>query len=122
MKRAQNSGTTVIATANDANSESATASASAENRNLLTPYRNVTGKKTTTVVSVAASTGSATSLPAFFGGHLRRLSQFQVPVDILQHHHGVVDQSRERQRQSAQHHAVDRAAAHRERDERRQRG
>jgi len=65
MKRAQNSGTTVIATANDANSESATASARAENRKRLTPYRKVTGKNTTTVVSVAASTGSATSRPPF---------------------------------------------------------
>ena len=63
MKRAQNSGTTVRATAKEANSESATARASAENRYLLTPYRNVTGKKTTTVVRVAASTGSATSRP-----------------------------------------------------------
>ena len=65
MNRAQNSGTTVIATAKEANSESATASARAENRNLLTPYRNVTGKNTTTVVSVAASTGRATSRPPF---------------------------------------------------------
>ena len=37
MKRAQKSGTTVIATAYEAKSESTTASASAENRNLLTP-------------------------------------------------------------------------------------
>ncbi|GAC1526469.1 MAG: hypothetical protein NVS2B4_03210 [Ramlibacter sp.] len=42
-----------------------TASASAVNKNLLTPYRNVTGKKTTAVVSVAASTGMATSCPPF---------------------------------------------------------
>src|ERR1022692_4913268 len=65
MKRAQKSGTTVMATAKEANSDSATASAKAENRNLLTPYRKVTGKNTTTVVRVAESTGSATSRPPF---------------------------------------------------------
>src|SRR5215472_16428141 len=55
-KREQNSGITVIATRYEANSEITTASARAVNRNLLTPYRNVTGKNTTTVVRVAAST------------------------------------------------------------------
>src|SRR5579864_2698434 len=65
MNLAQNSGTTVSATAYDANNDNATASAKAENRNLLTPYRKVTGKNTTTVVSVAASTGKATSRPPF---------------------------------------------------------
>src|SRR5437660_12006326 len=65
MKRAQNSGTTVIATKYDANSASTTASASAENRNRLTPYRNITGKNTTELVSVAASTAIDTSSPPF---------------------------------------------------------
>ena len=73
MNRAQKSGTTVMATANEAKSESATASASAENRNLLTPYRKVTGKKTTTVVSVAASTGKRDFAAAFFGRDARAL-------------------------------------------------
>ncbi len=54
-----------MATAYEANNERTTASASDENRNLLTPYSRVTGKNTTTVVSVAASTGSATSRPPF---------------------------------------------------------
>src|SRR5215471_12994373 len=54
MKRAQNSGTTVIATTYEANSARTTAAASAENKNRLTPYRKVTGKKTTAVVSVVA--------------------------------------------------------------------
>src|SRR5438876_8865183 len=63
MNLAQNRGTTVSATAYEANNEIATASANAENRNLLTPYRNVTGKNTTTVVSVEARTGRATSRP-----------------------------------------------------------
>src|SRR5262249_32880661 len=49
-KRAQNSGTTVIATRYDAKSEETTASASAENRKRLTPYRNITGKNTTELV------------------------------------------------------------------------
>src|SRR6516165_7500805 len=63
IKRAQKSGTTVIATTYDANRDRITERASAANRNLLTPYRKVTGKKTTAVVKVAASTGIATSLP-----------------------------------------------------------
>src|ERR1051326_6368582 len=63
MNRAQNSGTTVMATTKEANSDRTTARAKAENRNLLTPYKKVTAKKTTTVVSVAANTGKATSFP-----------------------------------------------------------
>src|SRR5208283_3157739 len=63
MNLAQNNGTTVIATKYEANNERMTDDASAMNRNLLTPYRNMTGKKTMTVASVAASTGSATSRP-----------------------------------------------------------
>src|ERR1700751_5916141 len=62
-KREQNSGITVIATRYDANREITTASASAVKRNLLTPYRNVTGKNTTTVVRVAARTAMLTSDP-----------------------------------------------------------
>src|SRR5215831_4876744 len=65
MSFAQNSGTTVSATTYDATSASTTASASAENRNLLTPYSSVTGKNTTELVSVAASTASDTSSPPF---------------------------------------------------------
>src|SRR5262249_62039152 len=60
---AQNSGTTVMATKYDANSDKITATASATNRNRLTPYRNTTGKNTIAVVRVAASTASATSRP-----------------------------------------------------------
>src|SRR5689334_25394481 len=63
MNFAQNSGTTVQATKYDATSDSTTASASAENRKRLTPYKNVTGKNTTELVSVAASTASDTSSP-----------------------------------------------------------
>src|SRR5499427_840526 len=63
MNLAQNSGTTEQATKYEAASDSTTASASAENRNRLTPYRNVTGKKTTELVSVAASTAIDTSSP-----------------------------------------------------------
>src|SRR5260370_32330086 len=63
MKRAQYRGTTVRATKYDANSAITTVSASAEKRYRLTPYKNVTGKNTTEVVSVAASTGRATSRP-----------------------------------------------------------
>src|SRR5262245_23692223 len=65
MNAAQNNGTTEHATKYDATSDSTTASASAENRNRLTPYRNVTGKNTTELVSVAASTAIDTSSPPF---------------------------------------------------------
>ena len=102
MKRAQNNGTTVIATRYDATSDNTTASASAEKRNLLTPNSSVTGKNTTIVVSVAASTGSDTSCPPFSAATSRRLAEFQVTVDILQHHHGVIDQTRKGQRQALQ--------------------
>ena len=121
MNRAQNRGTTVIATANEANSASTTASASAEKRNWLTPYRNVTGKNTTAVVRVAASTGKATSRPPFSAATTGVFAEFQMPVDVFEHHDGVIDQSRQCQRQPAQHHAVDGAAAERKRHERRQR-
>jgi len=63
MNCAQNSGTTVIATKYDANSANTTANARALNRNWLTPASMVTGKNTTAVVRVAASTGRATSRP-----------------------------------------------------------
>ena len=39
-------------------------------------------------------------------GDHRWFSNFQMPVDIFQHHHGVIDEPRKRQRQSAQDHAV----------------
>ena len=108
---AQNSGTTVIATKYEANSDSTTARASAVNRNRLTPYRKTTGKNTMAVVSVAASTGKRNLLATFLCGNVWRFAHFHVAEDVLQHHHRVVDQTRERQRQPAQDHRVDRAAA-----------
>src|SRR5258708_3388466 len=65
MNLEQNSGTIVIATRYDASSARTTVSARALNRYRLTPYRKVTGKKTTAVVRVEAKTGSATSLAPF---------------------------------------------------------
>ena len=59
---------------------------------------------------------------ALFGGHFGRFAEFQMAVDVFQHDDGVIDQAREGQRQSAQHHAVDGAAAERKRDECGQRG
>ena len=87
-----------------------TARARAENRNLLTPYRKVTGKKTTTVVRVAASTARLTSAPPCFGGDLGRRAHFQVAVDVFERDDRVVDDAREGQRQPAQDHRVDGAA------------
>ena len=111
MKRAQKSGTTVIATKYDANRASTTASASAENRKRLTPYRNVTGKKTTELVSVAASTAIDTSSPPLSAATAGASPSLQVPEDVLQHDDGVVDQPREHQRKAREHHRVDRLAA-----------
>ena len=50
--------------------ESTTARPSAVKRYRLAPERKMTGKNTTEVVSVAASTGSATSLPPFSAASL----------------------------------------------------
>ena len=111
-----------MATKYEANSEMATASARAENRNLLTPYKKVTGKKTTTVVNVAASTARLTSAPALFGGDFRGGTHFQVPVDVLERDDGVVYYARERQRQSAQNHRIHGAAKKVERHKGRQGG
>ena len=54
-----------------------------------------------------ASTASATSFAPLQRGHLRVFAQFDVTVNIFDHHHGIVDQARKRQRQPAQDHAVD---------------
>src|SRR5579863_9335822 len=59
----QNRGITVIATTNEASNARQNAAASAENKNLLTPNNNVTGKKSTTSTRVAASTARFTSAP-----------------------------------------------------------
>ena len=64
-----------------------------------------------TVVSVAASTGSATSRPAALGGDFRRFAHFHVPENVFQHDDGVVNQPRKRQRESAENHRVDGAVA-----------
>ena len=50
--------------------------------------------------------------PALFRGDFRALAEFQVAIDVFQHHDGVIDQAREGQRKAAEHHAVDRTAAH----------
>ena len=42
---------------------------------------------------------------AFLRGDLRRLAHLQVAENVFEHDHGVVDQARERQRQTAQDHA-----------------
>ncbi len=41
-------------------------------------------------------------LAAFFGRHRRHFTHFQVPEDILQHDHRIIDQARKRQGQSTQ--------------------
>ena len=42
------------------------------------------------------------------GRDRRVFAHLQVAVDVFNHHHGVVDQPRKRQRQPAEHHGVDR--------------
>ena len=78
------------------------------NRNLLTPYRKVTGKKTTTVAKVIASTGKCDLLGSFFGRGLGRFAHFHMAVYVFEDDDRVIDQPGKSQRQSAQHHAVDR--------------
>ena len=51
---------------------------------------------------------------------LRRLAHLHVAEDVLEHDDRVVDQAREHQREPGENHRVDRAAAHVERDDRRQ--
>ena len=84
--------------------------ANAVNRYLLTPDRNTTGKNTIAVMKVAASTAKATSRPPFFCSGVRIFSHFKVAKDVLQHYHGVVDQSREYKRKPAKHDGVNGAA------------
>src|ERR1700722_1034800 len=64
-KVAQKSGTTVIAKMYEAKIDNTTPRASGVKIYLLTPERNVTGKKTIDVVEVAARTASETSIPPF---------------------------------------------------------
>src|SRR5206468_6414557 len=45
-----------------------------------------------------------------FGGRKRVLSHFHVTEDILENHHRVVDQPRERKRKPAENHGVDRTS------------
>src|ERR1700691_2054140 len=54
--REQKSGITVMATTNEASNERQNARANAEKRNLETPYRKTTGKKSTTSTKIPAST------------------------------------------------------------------
>ncbi len=87
-----------------------TDNARAVKRNLLTPYKNVTGKKTTTVVSVAASTARLTSAPPCSAARFRRGALFQMPVDIFERNDRIIDDTGEGQRKPAQDHGVDRAS------------
>ena len=61
-------------------------------------------------------------LAALLGCHFRRLAQFHVPEDVLQHDHRVVDQAGEDNGKTGQHHAVNGASSETERDDRRQSG
>ena len=106
MNVAQNSGTTVMAKKYEAKMENTTPNASGVKMYLLMPDKKSPGKKTIEVVEVAASTASDTSMPPFSaasrgGSHLHKAE------DVFEHHHGVVDQAREGQRQASQQHGVD---------------
>ena len=111
-KVAQYSGITVIETTYDAAIDNTTASDSALKRYFATPNRNITGENTMIVVTVEASTASATSWRrrAPRGG---RLSLREMTIDIFQHHRGVIDQASDRQCEAAESHDVDgRAGGH----------
>ena len=94
----------------DAKIDSTTPSASGVKMYLLTPLKNVTGKKTMEVVKVAASTAIETSVPPFSAAIGRRFSHLHVAEDVFEHDHAVIDEPGEDQRQAAQKHGIDRAA------------
>ena len=99
------------ATKYDANSDSTTVNASAENRSLLTPYRKDDREENDAVVSVDASTGSATSFAPRSAASRGDSPISSAAEDVFENDHGIIDQARESKRQTAQHHRVDRAAA-----------
>ena len=88
-----------------------TAAASAVNRNLLTPYKKRHRKEH----HHRGQRRRQHRQRDFLAAHLSRPvgvhPMFQMTIDVLQHHHRVVDNTRERQRQPAQHHGVDGASA-----------
>ncbi len=87
-----------------------TANARAVNRNLLTPYKNVTGKKTTTVVRVAASTARLTSAAPSSAADSGEAPSSKMPINIFERDHRIVDETGKGQRETAQDHGIDRAA------------
>ena len=98
-----------------------TASARAVKRNLLTPYRKVTGKEDHHCGERGGQNRQADFAAAVFRRVLRRGALFQVPVDVFERDDRIIDDARERQRQPAQDHGVDRASEKIQNHERSQR-
>ena len=102
----------LIETRYDAAIDSTTASASALNKYLATPNRNMTGKKTMQVVIVDARTGRATSSAPSRAAAKRFLAFRQMAIDVLQHDYRVIDQPAYGKRETAKRHDVDGRAVH----------
>ena len=70
------------------------------NRNRLTPYRNTTGKKHDRGRQRGRKNRQRHFVPAFFRRHFRCLSHFEMPENIFENDHGIIDQARKHQCQS----------------------
>ncbi len=91
----------------EAKKAATTASAMAVKKNLLTPDKRVTGKKTMAVVRVGSKHGESHLFPTLFCRDHGWFAHLKMAIDVFQNHHGVVDEPGERQRQPTEHHAVD---------------
>ena len=96
----------------------ATVSASGAKSFLASPARSTTGRSTAIVVSVDASTGSATAFVPFERRLRRAHPHALVAMDRLEHDDGVVDEAPHRERQPAERERVERLPGRVEDDER----
>ena len=121
MNRAQNSGTTVIATMYEANSDRHNRRRQRHEQKSADTVEEHDREKDDGGGEGRGQYRQRDFLSAALGCNFWVLAFFEMAEDVLQHHHGVVDQSGERQRQSAQHHGVDRASTGIDREKCRQR-
>ena len=87
-----------------------TDSDSGENRYLAVPVNRNTGTKTTLIDSVGKKSRHSNFRRAVDDGLVQRLVESDVPLDVLDHHRGVVDQNAHRERETAERHGVERLA------------
>ena len=71
------------------------------------PCMVATGTNTATIDEVVASTARKICAAPLRGRLRRALAALEVPVDVLDHHDGVVDQHADRERQREHRHVVE---------------